>query len=422
MKDNFEERIKQSSDKDLERIVKDYVFYSEEERFLALNELENRNSLTKELKEYKEKVEDFKKMEEEENTPRHTITYKDLFPQKGYLFTPLLIYLNIFVFLLMILSGTNLFEPQIDTLVQWGGNIRFLTKNGQIWRLFTSLFLHAGILHLVFNMYALLYVGSVLERVVGKNKFISAYLISGIVASVVSLITHENIVSVGASGAIFGLFGVLLALLIFKEFRFADISARNLLLNISFFVVYNIIYGFSNAGIDNSAHIGGLFGGFIIGVVYCLIAKEKIKPLLAYSLMIVLVSSAVFSVFNVSDKFGDYDKAIKEFSFNEQKALWMYRENYATLPTKERLTNEGVDLWERNITLLKEVKKNNYEKRIDKQLDMLIDYSVLRKQACELMIELLEKDSSENESKLVGINMQIENKLKELEEYNKNYR
>ena len=422
MKDNFEEIIKQSSDKDLERIATDYVFYSEEERLFALNELENRNSLTKELKRYKKEVEGFQKMKEEDNTPRHKITFKDLFPQNGYLFTPLLIYLNVFVFLLMVLSRTNLFESHIDTLVQWGGNIRFLTKNGQIWRLFTSLFLHADTLHLVFNMYALLYAGSVLERVVGKNKFISAYLISGIVASVASLIMHENIVSVGASGAIFGLYGVLLALLIFKEFRFADISAKSLLLSISFFVVYNIMNGFSNVGIDNAAHIGGLFSGFIIGIVYCLIAKEKIKPLFAYSLLIVFVSFAVFSVFNVSDKFGDYDRAIKEFSTNEQKALRMYHGNHTNLLTKERLTNEGVDLWEKNITLLKEIKENNYEERIDKQLDMLIDYSVLRKQSCELMIESLEENSDEIGLRLIAISIQIENKVKELEEYNRNHR
>ena len=84
MKNNFKEIIKQSSDKDLERIATDCVFYSEEERFLALSELENRNNLTEKLQEHKKEIEDSKKMEEEKNKPRHKITFKDFFPQKGY--------------------------------------------------------------------------------------------------------------------------------------------------------------------------------------------------------------------------------------------------------------------------------------------------------------------------------------------------
>ncbi len=423
MKDNFEEIIKQSTDKDLERISTDYIFYSEAERELALNELERRNALTEELHEHKKQIEDFKKMEEEGIMPQHRITLKDLIPQKGYLFTPLLIYFNIFVFLLMVLSGMNLFEPQIDTLVQWGGNVRFLTKNGQVWRLLTSIFLHAGILHLVFNMYALLYVGSILERVIGKNKFILAYLISGITASVASLMMHENIVSIGASGSIFGLYGVLLALLIFKEFRVSDISVKSLLLSILFFVFYNIIYGFGKSGIDNAAHIGGLFSGFIIGIFYCFIAKEKMKPLFAYiSLIIIWGSFSVFSVLNISDKIGDYDRAIKEFSINEQKALWMYHENLTVPPSKERLSKEGVDLWAKNIMLLKTIKENDYDEQIAKQIDLLIDYSILRKQSCELMIKSLEKESFEMKQQMTDIHMHIENKLSELEKYNKNSR
>ena len=319
----------------------------------------------------------------------------------------------------MVLSGVNLFEPHVGNLIEWGGNIRFLTKNGQIWRLFTSIFLHAGILHLMFNMYALLYAGSILERVIGKNKFISAYLISGIVASVASLVTHENIVSVGASGAIFGLYGVLLAVIIFKEFKFKDISANSLLSSISIFVLYNIFYGFSNTGIDNAAHIGGLFSGFFVGIIYCLISKEKIKPLFAYSLLVIFVFFAVSSIFSVSDKIGDYYRAIQEFSINEQKALRIYNDRYQTFPpTKESFTNEEIDLWEKNITLLKKVKENGYEEQLDRQLDMLIDYSVLRKQLCRHMIESLEDNLLKTEFTLEEILMQIENAEIEMKEYN----
>ena len=426
MRANFQEIIKQKTDKELEIIAKDYVFYSEKERIIALNELESRNSLTEELIASKKDIEDSKEMEEETKMPTHKIDFKNLFPQDNYLFTPLLIYTNIFIFLLMVLFGMNVFAPSIDTLVQWGGNIRYLTINGQFWRLFTSVFLHWGILHLLFNMYALLYIGSILEKVIGKNKFVFAYLIAGIAASVSSIMMNENVVSAGASGAIFGLFGVLFPLLVSKKNDLPDISVKNLLLNTSVFVAYNIMIGFSKSGIDNAAHIGGLFTGIIIGYSFCLIAKGKIRSILTY--VILVVTLGIFStlvITNVSDKFGEYDKALKEFGLNEQKALWMYKVDWDNIADsqlisyKDKLTKEGVDIWEENIILLEKIKNNDYDKQNVQLIDMLIDYSISRKKSCELMIEGFEKDSLEIEQKLLEIHIDIENKVQEIKDFNK---
>jgi rhomboid protease GluP len=275
MKHSFQETVKKKTDKELEIISKDYVFYSEDERLIALNELISRNKQDEELVKAKKKIEKSKEFDKENSIPVYKISLKDLIPQKNYLFTPLLIYSNCLVFILMVF-GANTFNPKIDTLVQWGGNVRILTLNGQIWRLFTSLFLHAGILHLVFNMFTLLYIGSLLEKLINKNKFILAYLISGIVASVTSLIFNDKVVSVGASGAIFGIVGVLLMLLIFNKSMFSNISVQKLIIIVSFFVLYNIFGGFNKQGIDIAAHIGGLFSGIIIGVIYCLIIRKKI--------------------------------------------------------------------------------------------------------------------------------------------------
>ena len=423
MKDNFQEIIKQKTDKELEIIAKDYQFYSNEERILALSELESRNSLTEEMSISKQLIEQAKEDEEDVKKSTYKIQFNDLLPQKGYLFTPLLIYANIFVFLLMALFGMNVFEPQIDTLVQWGGNIRYLTINGQFWRLFTSVFLHGGIVHLLFNMYALLYVGSILEKVIGKNKFIFAYLIAGIAASVSSIMMNENVVSVGASGAIFGMFGVLIPLLASKNFDFPDISIKNLLLNISVFVGYNIMIGFSKSGIDNAAHIGGLLTGIVIGYFYCMIEKEKMRPLFSYTILILILG--VFSTLvmtNVSDKMGEYDKVMNEFAENEQKAVWMYQEDMGNIPDslsgfyKEKLTKEGIDLWDKNLILLGKIKDYDYSEQYDKLMDMLIDYSLLRRKSCELMIELMETESPEIGQNLLEIHTQIENKVKEMED------
>jgi len=312
MKADFQEIVKQKTDRELELISKDFVFYSEEEQLVALKELESRGNLTKELLISKKDIEYSKEMEEENKKPTHIIRLKDLTPQKNYLFTQILIYANVIVFILMLLFGMNMISPSIDTLVKWGGNIRYLTINGQLWRLFTCIFLHGGILHLIFNMYALLYVGSVLEKVIGKNKYIFAYMVSGIAASISSLMIYENVVSVGASGAIFGLFGVLIPLLSFKRINFPNISVDKLLFNVSLFVLYNIVAGFNKSGIDNAAHIGGLFTGVIIGILYSMIVLKKIRPKLTYAIL--LLSLCLFSVVvitNVSNEYRDYFRAVQ---------------------------------------------------------------------------------------------------------------
>ncbi|HYX07566.1 MAG TPA: rhomboid family intramembrane serine protease [Bacteroidales bacterium] len=429
MRENFYEVIKNKSDKELEIISKDHVFYSAEERLYALDELENRNKLSDEFAIEQKKLIDSFRVKDEDLEPRHKISLKDFIPHENYLITPILLYTNVFVFLLMILSGVHLFAPNIESLIAWGGNLRYLTIHGQFWRLLTSTFVHAGIIHLVANMYALLFVGAALEKAIGKNKFLFSYLATGILASLSSLIFHDNIVSIGASGAIFGLFGVLLALLLSKQFNFADVSKKNLLSSVGLFIFYNIIYGFNKAGIDNAAHIGGLLGGFIIGLLYYLIIKEKLKSLVVYISIPTIIVIGIFYAFNnVPDNFGKYDSVIKEFSMNEQKALWMYHENNNPISDneisqyKKRLDSEGIQIWERNKELLSELLENEYPDQIQKQIKLLIDYTDLRIESCEIMIKLVDNETDELNQQFMTNNTKIENIINELQEINKNNR
>lgn len=425
MRENFDEIVKNKSDKELEIISKDHVFYSAEERLYALNELENRNKLSGDLASEQKQLVDAKK----DSEPRHKIALKDFIPHENYLITPILLYVNVFVFLLMILSGVHFFTPTVESLIGWGGNLRYLTIHGQFWRLLTSIFVHAGIIHLASNMYALLFVGAALEKSIGRNKFLFSYLATGIVASLSSLIFHDNIVSVGASGAIFGLFGVLLALLLFKEFNIADVSKKNLLSSVGLFIFYNIIYGFNKAGIDNAAHLGGLLSGFIIGLLYYLIIKEKLKPNIVYISIPIIVAIGIFYSFNnLPDNFGKYDSVFKEFSINEQKALWMYQEN--SNPTssdeitkyKKRLDNEGIQLWKKNKVMLSDLLENEYPEQLQRQIKLLIDYTDLRIESCEIMMKLVENETDELSQLFMENNTKIENIINELQELNKNNR
>lgn len=275
MRKDFENIVKTKTDKELEIISKDYVFFTENERLFALKELEGRSGISDDLVKHKKEIELSQNIEQESVKPQHRIRFKDLLPHSGYYATPILIYTNIVVFLLMVLSGVDFLQPDVYSLLEWGGNLRYFTTDGEYWRLISSVFIHGGIFHLLFNMIALLYIGSVLEKKIGTGRFLIVYLASGIIASVSSNIMYDNVVSVGASGAIFGLFSATLVLSMFRESLFSDISKSKLAFSLVFFIVYNVYYGFNQVGIDNAAHLGGLLGGLLFGIYYCLADRKK---------------------------------------------------------------------------------------------------------------------------------------------------
>lgn len=191
-----------------------------------------------------------------------------LTPKEGFYITPILINLNIAIFMVMLFAGfsSGFFSFKIKYLLEYGANYRPYIKEGQFWRLLTSIFLHGDIIHLFNNMIGLWFVGMFVERPLGKIKYLLAYLVTGIIASVASIWWNPSTVSVGASGAIFGLYGLFLALIIFKA---SPIYLNKFYLNFTLiFIGINLIMGFMGIGIDNAAHIGGLVSGFIIGFLF----------------------------------------------------------------------------------------------------------------------------------------------------------
>jgi len=199
---------------------------------------------------------------ERSDSPREFWSF--FLPREGFFITPVIIDLNILVFIIMVFAGLGFVSFKGDDLLAWGANFRPATSHGQWWRLVTSTFLHGGIMHLLANMYGLLFVGIFLEPRLGKIRFAMVYLITGILASIASLWWHAATVSVGASGAIFGLYGAFLALLLMKVFPkdFSKVFLGSTLI----FVGFNLVMGFTG-GIDNAAHLGGLISGFVIGLI-----------------------------------------------------------------------------------------------------------------------------------------------------------
>lgn len=193
-------------------------------------------------------------------------------PKEGFYITPILINLNLLVFIVMVIAGFGFVSFKGEDLLNWGANYRPVTANGQCWRLLTNTFMHGGLMHILANMYGLLFVGIFLEPLLGKTKYLLIYLTTGILASVASIWWYDATVSVGASGAIFGLYGFFLATLLLKVFP-PDFG-KAFLTSTLVFVGFNLLMGFTG-GIDNAAHIGGLVSGFIIGLIMSKQLKQQ---------------------------------------------------------------------------------------------------------------------------------------------------
>lgn len=289
------------------------------------------------------------------------------FPQKNYLFTPLLILLNTAYFFGFALFGRLIVKLLLHTSFSYreflvnagyyaGANSRELVMDGQYWRLLTHQFVHGSIFHLFFNMYALAYIGLMIENKLGSRKYVSLYLISGICGGVLSLAYHESGYMAGASGAIMGLFGAFLALLISKAFEKS--ATKALLISTVAVLAIMLINGGLKQRVDNAAHIGGLISGFIFCYV---LYNEKLwkwtVPITA-RFAIVLGLALVFSV-SVTTLLPRIQT--KEFLALEKK----YKQNWdiyhtifrlpSTMSTGQKLTivqERGIDLWKKNDVLV----------------------------------------------------------------------
>ena len=156
-------------------------------------------------------------------------------------------------------------------LVKYGANFSGLVKNGEVYRLVSYMFLHAGILHIGLNMYSLYIVGPRVEDFFGKWKYLLIYLISGICGGLLSIGLTPNAISVGASGAIFGLFGAL----IYFGYHYRGYIGAMIRSQIVPVVVYNLLIGFFISGIDMWGHVGGLLGGILTANMLGTIENKK---------------------------------------------------------------------------------------------------------------------------------------------------
>jgi TPR repeat protein/membrane associated rhomboid family serine protease len=167
----------------------------------------------------------------------------------------------------MCATGANWLVPHGEDAIRWGADLWALTTSGQWWRLLTSAFVHFGLIHIAFNMWALYQAGQLTERLFGRWFFLLLYLYCAVMSGLTSIWWDRPDVCAGASGAIFGVFGALLAYLILHRKAFPVTVVQPLMKSTIAFIGYNIFFGLTQKNISNSAHIGGLISGFAIGLV-----------------------------------------------------------------------------------------------------------------------------------------------------------
>jgi rhomboid protease GluP len=181
--------------------------------------------------------------------------------------TNLLVAANVLVFIGMGCLGAGWLTPsEILAYVRFGVSNAAATTDGEWWRLLTSMFIHFGAMHLALNMWALLQVGHLVERLFGRKAYALLYFGSGIMSGLASMIWHgDKVWSAGASGAIFGIYGALFGFMLRDERLLPKSVYKPLLKSTALFVGYNLFCGAVQSGVDNAAHVGGLFAGCALG-------------------------------------------------------------------------------------------------------------------------------------------------------------
>ena len=214
------------------------------------------------------------------NEKRNKIAEK-IFSYKQPIVTYIIMAICIILFILMELSGGS---TNSQTLLKYGANLDVLVKNGEYYRLFTCIFLHIGIMHLLCNMYSLYIIGREVENLFGKIKYIIIFILSGIFCSIMSLAFTHNTISAGASGAIFGLLGALLYFGMHYRTYLGEAIKRSIIP----IIVVNLIIGFFAEGIDLAAHIGGLVGGVLVAMMVGVPDKSKTKDIINGTILTII--------------------------------------------------------------------------------------------------------------------------------------
>lgn len=190
-------------------------------------------------------------------------------------FNQLFIGINVLVFAAMVIKSGSFMDFPGQQLVQWGSLYGPLAMGGQPWRLITYMFMHGGIIHIALNMWCLWNLGALAESLYDDWLYAVIYLLTGIGGGIFSLWWHPYTNTVGASGAVFGVAGALIASLKLGEFSLPRPMIASTFRSVLVFAGYNLIFGAVGSGVDNACHIGGLLIGLLCGALVAVMAPDR---------------------------------------------------------------------------------------------------------------------------------------------------
>ena len=247
--------------------------------------------------------------------------------------TTLLLISFIGLFFMQVLSGVDANNPSTEALLKWGANALPYTMDNEPWRLASSAFLHIGLMHLLFNGFAMYFFGQIAEPMFGSAKFLALFLLAAIGGNLLNnYVTWQGILdgtgqpglSAGASGGIMGIGAALLIAALFK------ISVNGMVLNLKSLIIImgiNLVYGFAVPGIDNAGHIGGAVTGLVIALAFAIAYRQRLAATLQN------VPSAAQDIYHTTyinsprfDNEGNFDN---NSSFNHDSAVNLPLDSYA---------------------------------------------------------------------------------------------
>lgn len=319
--------------------------------------------------------------------------------------TPVLIGVNVLVFVVMVATGVSPIDPTIPDLLRWGADFGPQTIAGEWWRILTATFIHVGIIHLVLNMWVLATAGPLVERMVGNIGFVLLYLVAGLGGSLASLWWNPMLVSAGASGAIFGIYGALLGLLLRAHGSIPAQALTRLRSSGLGFLGYNLIFGMMQRNIDSAAHVGGLAAGFLCGLVLSQPFTPEarfgrpLRNLLVGVLGAILVGCGMVAVRGAHADVAKVQSELERFEAMETKTFDAYNAAVDKAQRQQLTDAAFADLLERDLIpqWREERERLSGPKQIPDSLrfhvDMVVEYMRLRQENWEILAQALREGS-----------------------------
>ncbi|MBK9283366.1 MAG: rhomboid family intramembrane serine protease [Sphingobacteriaceae bacterium] len=341
-----------------------------------------------------------------------------LTPSKGYYATPILLFLNVIIFAVMALNNVDIIEPEKKDLIDWGANFRPFTLNEGLWRLVSSSFVHNGLLQFLCNMFVLISFGRVLEPLLGTVRLLYFFLLLTILSAGASLWYYTSFLSVGNSGALFGMLGIIITVYFGRNETIS--LKKELWIAVAVLIGFYVFYSIKGLS-DNAANFSGLGGGLVFGSFFVLSTKNysSAKSLSYQFLSMLLVLGFLIFVFqSIPSDLGKYFSKMEIITKAETEALEVY--NLPQNTDNNIYLNEvqkGMEKWVQCERVIEECNQLNITDKYKSKNKLVAKYIQLRKESYELILRALQENSNKYNNEIQQYNDRILQAMKEIENF-----